>query len=345
MPYDKLPYRASFRNVVGNFEFPVDRFNLLKDTIELPCYSIVKDPKYKLENLTNDWEDRYYSILDSVADKIYTTAGNRTITLMYSGGIDSVCALVSLRKHPKFKEFLEAGKFNLAMTSYSIGEYPELFYRDILPNIPIVPLNYPKLMSDPNVLLVTGDMGDHVIGSTDILKFSKGNVSDLDLMDPWINLLPYITRIDNSTLYQDIIIKLARQAPFEIKSINQLSWWWANALDHQDDLIRPWYWSTTGDLSDIATQNKIFRFFYDDDVMTFSFEYMSTNPEYHNYIDNKLWPKRYIVNATNDVSYMNKQKAFSQRMSLRQTYKTQIYEEDGVIKFSNVRSIDGYSSI
>ena len=90
---------------------------------------------------------------------------------------------------------------------------------------------------------------------------------------------------------------------------------------------------------ELASQNKVFRFFYDDALMTFSFEYMSTNPEYHTYIDNKLWFKRYIVNSTGDEYYLNKQKIFSQRMSLRHVFKTQIYYENDMIKCSKRREV------
>lgn len=339
LEYKTMPYRNGFKNVAGYFEFPVDRFNLLEDKLELPTYSIVKQPKFNLSNLSNDWEDRYYSILDSIADRVYTTAANKTIVVTYSGGIDSACVLVSLQKHAKYKEFLNSGRFKIAMTSSSIDEYPEQFFRDILPNIPIMPLDYCKLMDDPNVMLVTGDMGDHVIGSTDVLRFTGGNVSDLDLMLPWRTVLPRIAQIPDSSLYQELLVLLMNKAPFEIKSINQMSWWWANALDHQDDLLRPWYWSTTTDFSNIATQSKVFRFFYDDEMMKFSFEYMSTNPEYHHYIDNKIWPKRYVVQATGDENYLNKQKVFSQRMSLRHTFKTQIYVENNSIGFESGKAM------
>ena len=333
LEYETMPYRNSFKNVAGLFEFPVDRFNLLEQRLELPTVNIVKDPVYNLTNLTNDWEDRYYAILDNIAGRVYATAQDKTIVITWSGGIDSACVLVALQKHPRYKEFLEAGKIKVALTSTSIDEYPEQFFRDILPSMPIIALDYVRLMNDPGIMLVTGDMGDHVIGSTDVLRFTTGSHEDLDLMQPWQNIFPAIAKINGSELYQDLVLTIAKKAPFEIQSINQLQWWWANALDHQDDLLRPWYWSTVKDLTEIASQNKIFRFFYDSELMTFSFEYMSTNPVYHSYIDNKLWPKKYIVNANKDYNYMNKQKIFSQRMSLRHTFKTQLYSIDNTLGF------------
>jgi len=344
--YETMPYRNSFKNVAGLFEFPVDRFNLSEGKLELPTVNIVKAPKYSLTNLTNDWEDRYYSIIDNIAGRVYKTAGNKTIVITWSGGIDSACVLVALQKHPSYKEFLDSGRIKVALTSTSIDEYPEQFFRDILPSMPIIALDYVKLMNDPDVMLVTGDMGDHVIGSTDILRFTNGLNGDLDLMQPWRNIFPNVAKISGSDLYQDLMLTLMPKAPFEIESINQMQWWWANALDHQDDLLRPWYWSMTKDLSEIASQNKIFRFFYDDEMMTFSFEYMSTNPTYHTYIDNKLWPKKYIVNANGDMSYMNKQKIFSQRMSLRHTFKTQLYSVDNQLGFiSGKESVHGTPQI
>ena len=339
LDYLNMPVRGSFRNVVGNFEFPVDRFNMLDNVLEIPCRNILQDPKFSLTNLTNDWEDRYYSVLDSIADNVFTIANGRTIVVTYSGGIDSVSALISLQKHSKYKEYLEQGKFKVALTSTSITEYPELFYKSILPNIPLIPLDYVSLMNDDDVMLVTGDMGDYCIGSSDTLRFSAMQ-PDLDLMAPWREIIPLISKVKGSALYLHTMETLASKAPFEICSINQLFWWTANSLTGvQDDLFRPWYWSTAAKIEDAITQNKIFRFFYDAAMMTFSFEYMSTNPVYHNYIDNKTWQKKYIVNSTNDISYMNKQKIFSQRLSLRHVFKTSIYIEDGIIKFGTAGDI------
>ena len=46
-----MPVRSSFKSVVGNYEFPVDRFNMLDNVLELPCRNILQDPKFTLTNL------------------------------------------------------------------------------------------------------------------------------------------------------------------------------------------------------------------------------------------------------------------------------------------------------
>lgn len=315
--YKDNPYRNAFKVFAGRFEYPVDRFGVTQGKLEFDTFNIVKDPVYDLTNLTNDWEDRYYSIVDQVADNIYSTAGNRKIVVTYSGGIDSTLALVALQKHKKYKEFLDSGRIEIMMTSASIEEYPAFFYKNILSNINFSPLDYNKAMNDPNVLLVTGDIGDYIIGSSDIFK--KHGI-DFDPMLSWKEL-----RIPGLTRYNELLDLCIDACPFEVLSVNQATWWWSQCFDHQDDLLKPYYWSNVKDFTDVGNNNKIFRFFYDNLFVKFSFEYMSTNPVYRNYNENKLFPKKYIVNFTKDTDYLNKIKIFSQRLIYRTFYKKHIY--------------------
>jgi hypothetical protein len=176
LQFESMPYRNGYRKWAGVYEYPVDRFNISEGRLEMPHENIVRDPVFNLGNLTNDWRDRYFSTMDAVADSVYKTAGSRTIDLLFSGGIDSTSVYVALAKNPKFKEFVDEGRFVISLTSTSIQEYPELFYREILPNIPIQPLDYNKSMLDTNVLVVNGDLGDFIIGNSDASKFNNINL-------------------------------------------------------------------------------------------------------------------------------------------------------------------------
>jgi hypothetical protein len=59
---------------------------------------------------------------------------------------------------------------------------------------------------------------------------------------------------------------------------------------------------------------------------------MSTDPVHNNYDSLREFPKDYIVNYTQDYSYLHKSKIYSQRLTLRNTYKSEIYIENDKIK-------------
>ena len=337
--YNKYPYLKSYKAVQGLWEFPIDRYSIIDQGFGLPCANLIPPTEFNLNNLTSDWKDRYFSVLDSTANEIYSIAdnikgpaGRLTITLLYSGGVDSVVALVSLKKNSKYREFLEGGHFKLAMTSGSIAEYPEFFYKEILPNIPITALSYDELMNDPNSLLVTGDLGDYVIGSSDSVS-ATGNNKYFNLMSSWRNVVSNALDKAGSNEFVELIHLAKKKQPFEIVSAGQMFWWLSQCFTFQDEFSRPYFWSSAQDLSTLATNNKVYRFFYNTDITKFSYEFMSTNPVFNNYEDARVWSKEYIINYTGDTSYMDKPKIYSQRSTLRLMHKTQIYIEDNVYKF------------
>lgn len=324
--FDSMPYRNSYQKWAGPYEYPVDRFNVSEGRLEYPHKNIVKKPIYNFDNLTGNWKDRYFSIMDAVASSVYRTAGDRTINLLFSGGVDSTVVYVALARNPKFKEFIEQGKFVISLTSNSIQEYPELFYREILPNIPIQPLDYNKSMLDTNVLIVNGDLGDFIIGNSDASGFD-----DIDLMSDYSEIIKVIK--ENGLLeYKELCECALKHAPFEIKSVNQFLWWINQAYVYQIDLVRPYIWSSSNNYTDIGNNNKVFRFFYDDLITTYAYEYMSTNPVYHTYDSLRNFPKEYIFNYTQDQSYLQKPKVYSQRLTLRSVYKSHIFVEHGWIQ-------------
>jgi len=319
-------FRDAYKSVYKLGPFPVDRFNLVPKILNdaIPTVNIVPEPVYNLTNLTTDWRDRYFSLFNDVATDIYNTAGTRNIVLMYSGGIDSTAVLVALMQHSRYKEFVDRGRIKIAMSSHSIVEYPELFYQQILPTLPIVVADFGSLLNDSDTFIVTGDAGDYVIGNTDTpIFFYQGTTNNL--YEDKSALWPYLNRIDPNFTY--FAQELATYAPFDIVSVNQMFWWIGQAFVHQSEMCRPYMWSNTTDLLELASFNKIYRFFLDPRFMTFSFEYMSTNPHCTNYNSVRALPREYIVNYTQHTSYLNKIKVFSQKFLFKSTYKTRIYQD------------------
>jgi hypothetical protein len=333
--FNKPCWRKNYRLITNHYEFGADRFGILQDVADLKAEIITKPVEYNLSNLTNDWYDRYVSITESVADKVYKIAGDRTISLCYSGGVDSVQVLCALVQHPKFKEKLDAGQFILNMTSSSILEYSKLFYEFILPTIPIVVMDHQRDMNDPNIMLITGDHGDYLIGSQDIHQWWPDGNKSIDL--PRSELEAVWRSIDTEGKCVEPLLKgLISRAPFEITSVAQLAWWFSQAFAGQDELVRPYVWSDV-DVAGIADDDhKVFRFFYDREFATYSFELMSTNPTFKSSSDFRNFPKQYIFDYTKDAFYVkNKEKLYSQKHTVRVMQKTIIYKQDGVFKYTD----------
>ena len=182
-------------------------------------------------------------------------------------------------------------------------------------------------MNDPDAYLVTGDLGDFIIGTSDIIKLTD-NDKNADLMSSWENLFMYIDNNPNSEKYIEMYRSIKKFEPFELNSINQFTWWFSQCFIVQFELTKPYVWSSTEDLSGLDNDSKVFRFFYDDQIVKFSYEYMSTNPTITCYEDTRIFPKQYSYNHFKDPAILSKPKVYSQKFINKMVQKTQILKTD-----------------
>lgn len=319
-------FRKSYNSIFDVNEFPVNRFGISTDYInESGIASIVPEPEYHLENLTNDWKSRYFDTVDAVAENLIKTANGRKISVYYSGGIDSTVVVVSLLRHKDFNSLNESDLLEIRLTTSSINEYPSFFYNHILPKFKHIAVADPQdTMNDSDAIMVTGDMGDYIIGSSDVLAFIPNDDLDLSLSSSF--LLDQIKLTDVAGHYYNVIVDSMDQCPFKIESCLQLAWWQSQCFAYQDELVRPYIWSDAEPI-DVWKQDKVFKFFYDSELTRFSYEYMSTNPVFKTFKETRTLPKEYIFNYTNDRSYLeSKSKTPSQRHILRHIRKTVVYD-------------------
>lgn len=325
----RYPVRNSFRHVSNAWEFPIDRFSIADGLLELDCANIVREPIFDLSNINHSWKDRYFDVVDSLVDDIFKNANDRTVYLSYSGGIDSLVVLAAVQRNPQYNEYIESERFKLALNSSSIDENQEFFFRNILPSIPITVVDFNSLMLDDDAYIVTGEYGDHVISSSDVLSLLKFD-ENFDLMSNWNEILHLLKSrpAENFEKYIELCMIAKKNQPFEIESSNQLVWWVNQCYASQHELTQPYFWSKQTDLSGLDNDSKVFRFFYNPKFVTYSYEYMSTNPVYNTYKSARQFPKEYIFNHFNNESIMSKGKVYSQRLISRIVYKTQIWKTD-----------------
>lgn len=162
---------------------------------------------------------------------------DKPISVLWSGGIDSTVAFISLwitKPHDQ--------ELTVRCSPSSINEFPELF-RDILdpistvvPDKNVLDKNY---LDDTDIIKVNGDCGDQIFGS--IALSDKNNYRDM----PWTNIF-YQT---NKILYpnygysdeffekkllpelNDLLPTFVEKAPIKITTIFDLYWWINFAID------------------------------------------------------------------------------------------------------------------
>jgi len=331
LTYTSGSFRQIYASEFGKYICPVDRFDMLKQigvSDPFKFVSIVPWVKFDLNNLTNDWWDRYVNTFDVVANNVYNVTGDRKIAVLYSGGIDSTAMLIALMQHPNYQEFLTSNRFYLALTTPpGTLENSEFFYTELLGTVPMVLADYNQLMHDDTSLVVTALGGDGIIGCSNPLRYVPDIVDFLHL--PVTEVIPYgeLNRRDPSKLLTKIVASTKVYCPFDIESMNQLVWWFNQCFALQNKICNPYVWSNASDLSELDSHKKVYRFYMDPIWSTFSYEYMSTNPKYTNLDSLRSYPKKYIMNYTGNLNYLRTPIVLDEKILYKAQTKTQIYAD------------------
>lgn len=172
---------------------------------------------------------------------------NKKIKLMWSGGLDSTAALMW---------FLAVGvdfdNFEVALNKYSIEEYPSCYEFLKRNKIPIVESTRYILDIPDDTLLITGEHGDQLFGSSPIIKrFNTSRVKPygyhihkydhniLAMITPMYPLFSMLfvessNDIKGASRVQDYLQPLIDKAPFKLKTVYDLTWWLNFTLKWQD---------------------------------------------------------------------------------------------------------------
>ena len=168
-------------------------------------------------------------------------AENRKIQLLWSGGIDSTLALVSIFKELEKRD--ELNRLEILLSKESVAEYPK-FFRDVIEKR----LNYvffePPIYDflDAEKIIVTGEHGDQIFGSDKIQHYVNTNQA----FRPFEEILPImIARKLGSTESVDSLISFLmpqiEMSPVKIKTLFDFLWWMNFSLKWQHVSLRMFY--------------------------------------------------------------------------------------------------------
>lgn len=165
-------------------------------------------------------------------------AAKRDITVLWSGGIDSTCAVIAIGKAAIDQEYRDHLRIVVSMSS--VHEYPSFFLRHLVGKIAIQPVTYPIAeFLDPACLNVTGEHGDQLFGSHLLKSYVQRGVAQVDHRD--ILPLVLLERLHSpraAHTVQRYLQPIIASAPVPIRSLFDYMWWLNFTLKWQEVTLR-----------------------------------------------------------------------------------------------------------
>lgn len=275
-----------------------------------------------------------FDIIDPLPTNIYTTLSfeeichkrakelvektqPHTLTVLWSGGIDSTVALISLIQALEEQE--ELHRLKVLLSRESIAEFPSFFREKIkgkLTTVPIIGNIFESIQ--PKEIIVTGEHGDQLFGS-DKLKYS---IITGEAFRPYEDVLEFIiSRKLGTDRYTtqiiDFINPQLKASPLTIVTLYDYLWWMNISLKWQTVSMRLIHGL---ERSAHDLEETVFHFFKNTDFQQWSFsnptaKIKETWPSY------KYIAKEFIYRFHPDKDYLEKKE---KEQSLREVI---VYDE------------------
>ena len=230
---------------------------------------------------------------------------NRKIQLLWSGGIDSTLALVSLFKELEKREELQ--RLEVLLSKESIEEYRSFFEEVIRKKLNYILFNPPIYSRlDTKKIIVTGEHGDQIFGSDKARHF----VITKQAFRPYTEILPcVIARKLGSDKSVDAIISYLepqiKKSSVPVKTLFDYLWWMNFSLKWQHVSLRMIYSMENINLS---LDENIIHFFSAKDFQNWSVKHHDKKIK-NSWKSYKYVAKEYIFDFHRDENYLiNKEK-------------------------------------
>jgi len=169
---------------------------------------------------------------------------DKPITVMYSGGIDSTCVLVSFMKILGSQELKE--RVQVALSIESIDENPNFYYDHIRPKCTMISSENMGSFFDGSCIVVSGELNDQLFGSDiigSIYRFSDGDFGEIhrpysrSFITTWMRSKGM--NESNSNFWYDLLDHHIRtQAPGEVTTNFHFFWWYNFCFKWQNVYFR-----------------------------------------------------------------------------------------------------------
>ncbi len=213
----------------------VDRTNKLAFPIETQLIEGLALPKFGPVART------YEEICVNRARKLmaYAKDTNQTITVLYSGGVDSTLVLASFltacSESHLYRHLL------VLLDDNSISENPN-FYWNHVRHLNKAPSNFfPKYIGRNGFMVVSGECNDQLFGSAAGHKYVIKGVDLIHMSAAPETIIPLINQVmplDKATKMYRLLDKVAKASPVGIDTVYKWFWWMNMALKWQNVYVR-----------------------------------------------------------------------------------------------------------
>lgn len=245
----------------------------------------------------------FAQLCDETARKIVAEAleQSRNIRVFWSGGIDSTVAIIALMKAAAESDC--ANKINILVSTEAVEEYLEFFDIHIRGKYATTPITPPvSQYLDPEMLNVTGEMGDQLFGSYLSRNFVETGIAHI----PYQDILPLV--LTRTLKLPDLADRLIRYlqpqveaCPVRLESLFDYFWWINFSLKWQAVAMRLQVFR----VQQIREVNDATRhFFRGPDFQNWSLSHPAARAAVADWRDYKMEAKKYIHEFTGDDVYL-----------------------------------------
>ncbi len=220
--YPGVELFTSIFRMYGDWVIPADRTG----TVQMPIH--IK-PVYPMPEFTS-YKKTYAELCDERAQEVLRSseALQAPIYIMYSGGIDSTCVVVSMLKNATEAQ---RKKLTILLSPQSIEENPQFYEDHLKGKLKIESSLLFQERIGTNDILLTGEHNDMIMGSEKIGKMMMryGNDSIYKPYNREQMIEFYASMVDENkeiaTFYIDMFERLRSIAPMPIESNMDFLWW------------------------------------------------------------------------------------------------------------------------
>jgi asparagine synthetase B (glutamine-hydrolysing) len=229
---------AQTQVVIGNCNSPISRLNRFKtgDVLDYKCVYPILDLRtdIKMADPFAEFDAAMLAAAGRIRD--FSEKNNVPVHVMWSGGLDSTCALVAL---------VRAGVRPVVfLHGYSIHENPTMFYQFVKDYEVAHVRDTDRLFSGA---VVMGEAGDQLFGSDMMIKMHRRDLFAPNWKDSIINNLK-----ERGRSLLDTFLPIVDECPRQIECAADFFWWWNFSQKSQAVALR--YLINAKDPADAATR-------------------------------------------------------------------------------------------
>ena len=181
-------------------------------------------PKYNPE-----FRDTFETVTDRRYFELVNNYSDRPWLLLWSGGIDSTIALVSILKNAQAGDL---DRIVIGCNRVSVYEYPDFFYKFIQPNFQILDTTKIDYTLDflKKYYIIDGEPADQLVAGGSSLRMSVTDHASLSRncftdKDPLINYIANNTTLNFARWFYDSVIQNIKSVDVPIENYHDFFWW------------------------------------------------------------------------------------------------------------------------